>query len=100
MKLSEVIQAVRENKLDKYQLENYHDQVTVFFAEMNVRLAEIEKEGALFINSCEKSLNQAERIRAWKVTPSGQEEIELKRHLEALKKLLGSIKRRVYTFIS
>jgi hypothetical protein len=99
MKLSEVIQAVRENKLDKYQLEDYHDQVTVFFAEMEVKLAEIEKEGALFINSF-KDMTQTERIRMWKATEKGQEEIELKRHLEALKKLLGSIKRRVYTFIS
>lgn len=47
MKLRELIEAVKEEKLSKDQLENYRDNLSNLYAEMQFELAELEKQKAL-----------------------------------------------------
>ena len=43
--LSELIISVKEHNLSKDQLENYRDQLSNLYAEMNIEMADLEKEG-------------------------------------------------------
>lgn len=97
MKLSELIIAVKEKNLSKDQLEDYRDQMSNLFAQMQFELAEIEKEGALFMENFSPDITAVARKTAWKATKSGQREIELKRYCLATKEMLNSLKSRLYS---
>ena len=97
IQLKDLIIAVKEKTLSKDQLENYRNDMSQVFAEMQIEMAELEKEEALFMN--EKFLldSVAERKVRWKGTPSGQRLIVLKRYSLATKELLNSLKSRLYS---
>lgn len=93
---TDLIEKVKEENLDKWQLEDYHTKLSALYADMQIRLGELEKQEALFISkSEEKTVAGAKRI--WDVTETGLEEIELKRKVRACEKLLSSIKNRLYS---
>lgn len=95
MQIQDLIQSIKEEKLDKFQLENYSSQLDVLQAEMELALADLEKEEAMFLaKSEEKSRAGAER--AWNSTKLGLEYIEMKRKLRAVSKLASSVKTRIY----
>jgi hypothetical protein len=95
IKIADFIKSLKEGDLTKYDLENISSELDIFCAEMEIRLAEIEKKGALFLNECgEKTRAGAERL--WNASPDGQEEISLKRNLRAINKLSTSVKTRIY----
>lgn len=106
MKLAELIIAVREEKLDKNQLEDYRNQLSNLFAQMMMECAELEKEEALFMHDHEikmidatpTKLSVAERKVMWKATTAGQRLIQLKRYALAIKEMLNSLKSRLYNF--
>lgn len=94
--LTLLMEAVREPNLTKSQLEEYHQQLTDLFAQLQIALGELEKEEARFYDTCEeKSAVAAER--KWDASPQGQLLIERKRQDKALSKLLSSVKHRVYS---
>lgn len=96
MQLSELIIAVKEEGLSKDQLENYRDQMSNLFAQMQIEMSNLEKEEALYMNqNSEKSV--AQRKIEWKATLSGQRLITLKRYCLATKELLNSLKSRLYS---
>lgn len=103
MTLSELIMAVKEQKLSKEQLEDYQDQMSHLFAEMQMEMAELEKEEALYLEKnrivSNIELSVAQRKIMWKGTPSGQRLIVLKRYCLATKELLNSLKSRIYRLI-
>ena len=95
MKISELIQKVKEHNLSREQLEQYYTELTSLSAEMELALADLEKAEAKYLNeSEEKTRSGADRL--WKSTPEGQEEISLKRNLRAVDKLRSSIKHRIF----
>lgn len=95
MDIKTIITGIKEQNLDKFQLENYASMLDVLQAEMELELAEIEKAHALFLaKSEEKSRAGAERI--FDATELGQKEIELKRQLRSVSKLASSVKTRIY----
>jgi len=101
--LKELILAVKEKSLTKDQLENYRDEMSNLFAQMQFELADIEKEKALYFETVKNefvmSKNQMSDIsikRAWQSTKSGLREIELKRYCLATKEMLSSLKSRLY----
>lgn len=98
MKLEELIKNVREENLTKEQLENYHDELSHLFAQMQLEMGSLEKEEALFMN---KDLQEsvAQRKIMWKGTESGQRLIVLKRYAVATKELLNSLKSRTFRLI-
>lgn len=96
MNLSEAIKSVREENLTKSQLENYHSQMSLLLAEMQIEASELEKDEAMFLVEREASESVISRKVSWKATQGGQRLIVLKRYISAVKTLLGSIKNRLY----
>lgn len=97
MKLIELIQAVKEKNLSKDQLENYRDELSGLFAQMQLEMANLEKEEAYFLSMKKQDESVAQIKIAWKATNSGQRLIELKRYALACKELLNSLKSRLYS---
>ena len=97
MKLIELIQAVKEEKLSKEQLEAYRDQLSNLYADMQIEMATLEKEEASFM--CDPDVSDrsvAERKVLWKGRQSGQRLITLKRYAIATKEMINSLKSRIY----
>ena len=101
MKLEELIIAVKEQGLTKTQLESYSDSLTSLYADMNLEMAEIEKQQALFWVAKkyqgEVKATNVEVDHAWDVTDKGLRQIVLKRYIKATEKLLSSVKHRIYS---
>lgn len=97
MKLLDLIKSVKEEGLQKDQLEKYRDQLSNLFAEMCVEMSEIEKEEAIFMHGKEENESVANRKISWKATQGGQRLIVLKRYCLATKEMLNSLKSRLYS---
>jgi hypothetical protein len=97
MTLLELIKAVKEKNLSKEDLEQYRDQMSMLFAEIQLEMAELEKLEAMF--PTENYPTAVARKNAWKQTTEGQRLIVLKRYSIALKELLNSLKSRIYQLI-
>lgn len=95
MKLTELIHAVKEKNLSKDQLENYRDELSGLYAQMQMEMADLEKEGALFMN--ERGMTVASKKVMWNATNAGQRLIVLKRYCLATKEMLNSLKSRLYS---
>lgn len=95
--LKDLIIAVKEQKLSKDQLENYHSELSNVFAQMKLETADLEKEEALFMYGKQEDDSVANRKNAWKASKSGQRLIELDNYCLAVKTLLSSIKSRLYS---
>lgn len=93
--LAELIISVKEHNLSKDQLENYRDQLSNLYAEMNMEMADLEKEEALFMEKTDTTVARAKVL--WKATKEGQRLIVLKRYCLATKELLNSLKSRLYS---
>lgn len=97
MTLQDLIQAVKEEKLTKDQLEAYRDQLSSLFAQMQLEMATLEKEEAIYMGNKSPDNSVAEMKVWWKATPQGQRLIELKRYCLATKEMLNSLKSRLYS---
>jgi hypothetical protein len=97
MKLQDLILAVKEKNLTKDQLEAYRNDMSDVFAQMQMEIADLEKEEALFMNGKSDTESVANRKITWKATQSGQRLIVLKRYCLATKELLNSLKSRLYS---
>lgn len=99
MTLTELILAVKDKSLGKEQLEDYRDQMSELFAQMQMEMADLEKEEALFMDGKGDDETAISRKISWKATKSGQRLIVLKRYSLATKEMLNSLKSRLYTFL-
>lgn len=98
MTLQELIVSVKEKNLSKDQLENYRDELSGLFAQMQLEMAELEKEEAMFMGMLDTDKSSvASRKVAWKYTRDGQRLIVLKRYCLATKEMLNSLKSRLYS---
>lgn len=97
MTLKELILAVKEKNLTKDQLEAYRDDMSNLFAQMQMEIADLEKEEAIFMDKKTEENSVAEMKVYWKATPSGQRLIELKRYCLATKEMLNSLRSRLYS---
>lgn len=95
MKIEDLIKSVKEENLTKDQLENYSILLSNFFAEMQIEMADLEKDEAIFLEQTDTTVARAKVI--WKATEKGQRLIVLKRYERATSKLLDSVKRRLYS---
>ncbi len=98
MTIPELIEKIKEDKLSKEQLEDYQTQISYLFQRMQVEIAGLEKEEAMFMGA-DNDKSVAQRKIEWKATNSGQRLIELKRYSVALKEMLNSLKSRIYQLI-
>lgn len=98
MTLTELIVAVKEKNLSKDQLENYRDEMSHVYADMQIEMAELEKEEALFMDEDVLPRESVALCKVkWKATQAGQRLIVLKRYCLATKELLNSLKSRLYS---
>lgn len=95
MKLQDLITKVKEKGLSKEELEQYRDDLSGLFAQMQFEIADLEKMEARYPMDNFKSA--IERKNSWKATPAGQRLIELKRYCLATKEMLNSLKSRLYS---
>lgn len=95
MTIQEIIKGIKEENLTKYDLENYSSMLDVLSAEMELSLANIEKEEAMFIANCGEK-TRAGAVTKWEASEKGQEGIQLKRNIRAVSKLASSVKTRIY----
>lgn len=99
MTLQELILKVKENKLSQQDLEGYYDQMCQLDADMQIEMADLEKEEALFMNTKGQDESIASVKVRWKATKSGQRLIVLKRYSLATKSMMKSLKNRIYKLI-
>ncbi len=97
MKLEEALKKVREENLDKQQLENYHLALSGLLADMKIEVASLEKEKAIFMSRKEAGQSVADRKTEWGGTSQGQRLIEMKGKVSATTTMVGSIKTRLYS---
>lgn len=95
--LSSLILAVKEKNLSKEKLEDYRDQMSHLFADMQIEMADIEKKEAMYMSIKPNECSVAEWKIGWKSTLEGQRLIVLKRYCLATKELLNSLKSRLYS---
>lgn len=100
MKLSELIIAIKEKNLSKDDLENYRNDMSQIYADMQMELAECEKTKAIKFEELKIAYPESSDIsikRRWQASATGLREIELKRYCLATKELLNSLKSRLYS---
>lgn len=95
MNLKDLIESVLEDGLTKTQLEAFHTQLSSLYASYSLRMADLEKEEAIYIQSVSEGSIAARRA-FHAATTSGLEQIEVKHNLRAIEKLLSSVKNRLY----
>jgi hypothetical protein len=95
--LPEVIKSIKEGNLNKEQLEKYSDMLSDLFADLQLEMADLEKEEALFLEKTDATVARAKVL--WKATKEGQRLIVLKRYSLACKEMLNSLKSRTYRLI-
>lgn len=97
MKLQDLIIAVKEQSLTKDQLEGYQSEMSNVYAQMQMEMADLEKDEALFMAKITPEDSVAQMKIWWKATEKGQRLIVLKRYCLATKTLLNSLKSRLYS---
>lgn len=95
MKLIDLINAVKDRKLTKEQLEHYFDELSELEALLHLELSELEKSEAIFLDACLEKTN-VDKERKWKASKEGLRQIEVKNYIRAIKPLLSSVKNRIY----
>lgn len=95
MELLELFNAVREENLNKGELENYRDELAHLYALHQIEVARIKKEKAFFLIK-EKEKTAIATQNKWAVTDLGQKEIQLTYECTAIKEVLSSVKHRLY----
>jgi hypothetical protein len=95
MDIRTIITEIKEANLGKKELEDYSSMLDILSAEMELELANLEKEEAMFLANCEEKTRSGATTK-WEASESGQKEITLKRQLRATSKLASSVKTRIY----
>lgn len=98
MKLLQLFQEVKDEKLSKEQIENYHKELSELRADIRLELATVLKEKAKFVFE-QPELSVAQRKINWQGTFGGQREIELKAYLSATTDHINSLKTRIYALL-
>lgn len=87
---------MNEGVLTKSKLEELYDSFLKLFAATELRIGEIEKEEALYMEA-RKDDTVASNKRAWGATTLGQELITLKRESKVIEKYLSSVKHKIFS---
>ena len=96
MKLAQLFKEVQEKNLTKEQLEDYHADLSGLYGQMQLELAEVRKQKAIyFVEKADKTAVATERN--WGASPEGLREIELAHYAKGTEKILSSLKSRLYS---
>lgn len=95
MTLLELLKAVREENLTKTQLESYHTTLSGLYGDLQLELARLKKEKAMF-EASDPNKSVAKMKVEWKATEKGQRLIELEGYARATATQLRSLKNRLF----
>lgn len=98
MQLVSLIKEIKDQHLDRQQLESYESELLDLYNQFLREKADIEKAKALFLHSCEAPSDVA-KVRLWQITELGQREIEIEPDVKILPRVLSSLKNRIYRLI-
>ncbi len=96
MKLQELFTAVKEQNLNKDQLEHYHNQLGRLKAELRQELANLKKQKAMFMVSREQGESVASRQISWDASKEGQRKFEVEGYIGSISDYMGGIKVSLY----
>lgn len=96
-KLEDTLLAVKDENLDKSQLENYHAQLTHFLVDLRKEEARLLKEKALFM--VDKDMPDVKAKRMWDASTSGQRLFDIVAYIRSVKPELESLKTRIYSYL-
>lgn len=97
-KLLELFEKVKEEHLDRHQLEMYRDEIAHVMSGLQLELGGVKKKKAQFMGtSLDKK--QTELDREWEATEAGLREIELKALIRATSPILSSLRDRIFNKI-
>src|SRR3990167_5787047 len=95
--LRELLEAVKDDQLSLQAIEKYRDEMVHLHSAMQIELAGIEKEEALFFDAnSAPDISDISVKRKWLVTENGQRQILLNRYIKVIVKEIDSLKSRVY----
>lgn len=95
MKIAELLAAVKDERLTRKQLEDYHSECSHLAADLKLRISELKKAKALYIVQSEEESQVAKRDQ-WNATEEGQKLITYVGYLGALQTERDSLKNRIY----
>lgn len=97
--LLDLLQKVKDDALPLDMLEKYRDQLIHLHSDMQLSLASIEKEEAMFLAMGGQEETDASRKRRWRATDRGQRGIELNRFVKIVVKECDSLRNRIFAAI-
>lgn len=97
MNFKELLEAVKDEGLSLPMLEKYRDELVHLHSMMQIELAAIEKDEALYFMTRPEDESHVASKRLWKATEKGQRGIELNRFIKACSKEIDSLKSRIYS---
>ena len=99
MNLPDLLQKVREEALNKTDLESLYTEFLNLYSHTELRIGELEKREAMYLeNNREKPV--AHSKRSWNAQNEGQELITLKRQSKVLEKQLSAVKHRIFSHVA
>lgn len=100
MKLREILELVKDDKLPLVLIEKYRDELIHLHSAMQFEIADIEKAEALYFDKASQpDITDISIKRKWRATDQGQRQIELNRFVKVVVKEVDSLKSRVYRLI-
>jgi hypothetical protein len=98
MRLLELFKQVKDDKLSREQVEDFHKELSELRADIKLELAGIQKEKAMFMLGHAETPASHREIN-WKGSEKGQREIDLKAYLSATTDHINSLKTRIYALL-
>jgi hypothetical protein len=98
MNLLELFKAVKDERLPLDKLESYRDTMIHFHTDLQIEMADLEKEEAMFMVSCEEE-TEAGKKRMWRGSEKGLRLILINRYIKAVSKEINSLTNRIFASI-
>lgn len=98
LSLRELLEAVKDKKLSKEQIEDYYGDLTHVYSSVCLELADLKKKEAFYFIDKKQDSDVATK-RAWRVLPDGQRMIELETYKNVIPRELSSLKNRIYALL-
>ncbi len=96
MKLRDLVEQVKDDKLTKQQLESYETEISNLLSLMLFELADLKKKRALYLDSSQEESVAAKKVK-WEATDAGQKLIERKEYEKLARNVKSSIRSRLYS---
>lgn len=96
MTLHELTTAVKEQNLNKYQLEHYHSELCGLKAQLKQEFAELKKKEAIYLLGREAGESVTSRKISWNASPTGQRKFDIEGYIGTTTALIEGVKARLY----